>query len=214
MSKSKKIAPKDLSTEEKIKCSARKLFTQNGYAATGTREIAKEAGINLALLNYYFRSKRKLFELVMKENVYLFFGAIIEDINNNPRPFEKQLQFLISRYIDMLMENPDLPLFVLNILQSGKIPFENKDDPLIKSIQQMRGCFLKGIQEALEKGKVKTLHPFHVITNMMGLIIFPFIASSLLKSRSGNISSKEFERLMLERKRLIPKWIKAEMKVK
>ena len=47
---------------------ARKLFTQKGFAAIRTRDIAKEAGINLALLNYYFRSKEKLFDIVMMDN--------------------------------------------------------------------------------------------------------------------------------------------------
>src|SRR5450432_1198429 len=214
MGKAKKIEVKDLSTEEKIKAAAKKLFTKKGYAATRTRDIAEESGINLALLNYYFRSKKKLFELVMKENVYLFMGVIIENMNNNPRPFEEQLDFIVSHYIDMLLENPDLPFFVLNLLQSGKLTFEDKDDPLIRNIQQMRGSFLKNIQDAMKKGKIKNIHPLHIIANLMGLIIFPFIASSLLMARSGNISRREFEQLMIERKKLIPEWIKSIMNAK
>ncbi|HMC86361.1 MAG TPA: TetR/AcrR family transcriptional regulator [Chitinophagaceae bacterium] len=214
MAKAKKIEVKDLSTEEKIKAAAKKLFTKKGYAATRTRDIAEESGINLALLNYYFRSKKKLFELVMKENVYLFMGVIIENMNNNPRPFEEQLDFIVSHYIDMLLENPDLPFFVLNLLQSGKLTFEDKDDPLIRNIQQMRGSFLKNIQDAMKKGKIKNIHPLHIIANLMGLIIFPFIASSLLMARSGNISRREFEQLMTERKKLIPEWIKSIMNAK
>jgi AcrR family transcriptional regulator len=214
MAKAKKRGAKDLSTEEKIKAAAKKLFTKKGYAATRTRDIAEDAGINLALLNYYFRTKKKLFELVMKENVYLFMGVIIENMNNNPRPFEEQLDFIVSHYIDMLLENPDLPFFVLNLLQSRKLSFEDKGDPLIRNIQHVRSSFLKNIQDAMKKGKIKNIHPLHIIANMMGLIIFPFIASSLLMARSGNINRKEFEQLMIERKKLIPEWIKSIMNVK
>lgn len=60
----------DQTTEEKIKIAARKLFTRKGFAAVKTRDIAEEAGINLALLNYYFRSKEKLFKLIMEESFY------------------------------------------------------------------------------------------------------------------------------------------------
>jgi AcrR family transcriptional regulator len=211
MTKTKQIKIKDLSAEEKIKIAAKKLFTHKGYAATRTRDIAKEAGINLSLLNYYFRSKKKLFELVMKENVHLFLGAIIENINANPRSFEDQLEFIVSHYIDLLLENPDLPFFVLNLLQSGKLTFDDKDDPLLENITQMRSSFLKDIRDAMEKRKVKNMHPFHIIANMMGMVIFPFIASSLMMARSGNISRKEFEQLMMERKKLIPEWIKSMM---
>jgi len=208
MAKEKNITTKDLSTEEKIKAAAKKLFTQKGFAATRTRDIAEEAGINLALLNYYFRSKEKLFELVMRENIHLFLGAMIENINNNPRPFEEQLDFIVSNYIDMLLENPGLPFFVLNLLQSGKLTNEETDDPLFRNIETMRSSFLKNIQGAMEKGEIKNIHPLHIIANIMSLIIFPFIASSLLMARAGNISRTEFEQLMIERKKLIPEWIK------
>ncbi len=208
MSKDKKIAVKDLSTEEKIKVAAKKLFTQKGFAATKTRDIAEEAGINLALLNYYYRSKEKLFELVMRENVHLFLGAMIEKINNNPLPFEEQLDFIVGNYIDMLLENPGLPFFVLNLLQSGKLTDEDKDDPLFSNIQRMRSSFLNNVQIAMEKEGIKNVHPLHIIANMMSLIIFPFIASSLLIAKAGNITRIEFEQLMIERKKLIPQWIK------
>jgi AcrR family transcriptional regulator len=214
LAKGKEITEKDLSTEEKIKEAARKLFTQKGFAATRTRDIADEAGINLALLNYYFRSKEKLFELVIKENVHLFVGAMIEKINNNPLPFEQQLDFIVSNYIDMLLKNPDLPFFVLSLLQSGKLPDGNEDDPLFRNIQQMRSTFLKNIQVAMDKGEIKNMHPLHIIANIMSLIIFPFIASSLLMARAGNVSRVEFEQLMIERKKLIPEWIKAMILVK
>ena len=55
----------NLSTEEKFKEAARIVFTKKGYAATKTRDIAEQAGLNLALLNYYFRSKEKLFEIIV-----------------------------------------------------------------------------------------------------------------------------------------------------
>ena len=213
MAKEKKQAVKDLSTEEKIKAAARKLFTQKGFAATKTRDIAEAAGINLALLNYYFRSKEKLFELVMKENVQLFLGAMIENINNNPRPFEEQLNFIVGNYIDMLLENPGLPFFVLNLLQSGDLPTNDKDDPLFRNMEQMRSSLLKNIQDAMKNGEIKDIHPLHIIANLMSLIVFPFIASTLLMARSGNISRPEFEKLMIERKKLIPEWIKGMMRV-
>ena len=46
------------STESKIKDAAKIVFHKKGFTATRTRDIAEEAGLNLALLNYYFRSKK------------------------------------------------------------------------------------------------------------------------------------------------------------
>jgi AcrR family transcriptional regulator len=213
LAKKKEPAIKDLTTEEKIKAAAKKLFTQKGFAATKTRDIAEEAGINLALLNYYFRSKEKLFELVMKENIQLFLGVMIEKINTNPLSFDEQIDFIVSSYIDMLLENPGLPFFVLNLLQSGNVPDGDLNDPLLKNIEKMRNSFLHNIKAAMEKGEIKHVHPLHLIANLMGMLIFPFIARPLLMARSGNISQAEFGQLMIERKKLIPEWIKGMIRV-
>ena len=73
-SEKKKI---DTSTEEKIKEAARTVFHKKGFAATRTRDIAEEADINLALLNYYFRSKAKLFEIIMVETLQMFINGML-----------------------------------------------------------------------------------------------------------------------------------------
>src|SRR4051794_24037459 len=92
----------DFSTEEKIKEAAKKVFMKKGYGATRTRDIAEEAGINLALLNYYFRSKDKLFELVMLEKVQKLFGVIAPVITDEHMDLENKINMLVSNYIDML----------------------------------------------------------------------------------------------------------------
>ena len=206
---SKKNIEKDNSTEERIKAAAKKLFTQKGFAATRTRDIAEESGINLALLNYYFRSKEKLFEIVMKENVVLFMGGIVETINNKKDlSFEEKIEILIDKYIDMLIANPDLPFFILSVSRTEEFKSDVSDDPIMNRIKQMRASFMETILRDIQSGKMKPVHPLHIISNLMSLIVFPFAASALLKSRTG-ISDKEFESLMRERKKLIPMWMKA-----
>src|SRR3979411_2907460 len=105
MSKKKK-ADSALSTEEKIKEAARIVFMKKGFAATRTRDIAEAAGINLALLNYYFRSKEKLFELIMIEKLRKFFGFIAPIICDDSTSLETKLELLASNYVDMLLINP------------------------------------------------------------------------------------------------------------
>lgn len=211
MAKKREIE-KDLSTEAKIKAAAKKLFTQNGFEATRTRDIAEEAGINLALLNYYFRSKQKLFEIVMRENVVLFMGGILETIHNNQHlTFDEKIELLIDKYIDMLLANPDLPFFILSISRTEEFKSDDSDNPILKGMKQMRASFMQTILEDIQSGKIKPVHPLHIISNLMSLIVFPFAASALLKTRT-NISDKEFRSLMIERKKLIPVWIKAMFK--
>ena len=109
----------DTSTEEKIKEAARVIFMRKGYSATRTRDIAEEAGINLALLNYYFRSKEKLFELVMMEKLQKFFGVIMPVAMDPQTSLKKKLDLLVNSYITMLIDNPDLPIFVLSEIRNN-----------------------------------------------------------------------------------------------
>src|SRR3546814_9893066 len=108
----------NISTEEKIKEAARKVFTRKGYAAARTRDIAEEAGINLALLNYYFRSKEKLFHQVMIERMQELFGVLIPVMNDPSTALETKLRLITENYIATIGRNPDLPLFVLSEIRN------------------------------------------------------------------------------------------------
>ena len=104
----------NISTEEKIKLAARTVFMRKGYAATRTRDIAEESGLNLALINYYFRSKENLFNIVMLEICQLFASNVKELLNNSETSIEQKIEKLVHHYIDMLQSNPSIPFFILN----------------------------------------------------------------------------------------------------
>src|ERR1700678_2054851 len=102
------------STEEKIKEAARRVFTRKGYSGTRTRDIAEESGYNLALINYYFRSKEKLFDIIMLEHMQTFIHSVMGIVNDSTTSLNEKIASLIAHYIDMLIKNPDLPIFVLS----------------------------------------------------------------------------------------------------
>jgi len=190
----------DLSTEEKIKEAARKVFTQKGYAATRTRDIAEEAGINLALLNYYFRSKQKLFEQVMMEKVQLLFGLIAPVFNNPETSLEAKVEMVVSLYIDMITQHPDLPLFVLSEIRNHPDHFANTFN--VGQILQ-QSSFIKQLKERRPE-----TNPLHFIMNMIGMTLFPFIARPVFEA-IGAADTAQFNSLMIERKTLIPLWTNA-----
>lgn len=206
----KKVKQIDTSTEEKIKEAAKKLFTQKGFEAVKTRDIAAEAGINLALLNYYFRSKQKLFDVVMMENMQQFIKGVAAILMDDEAPIDKKLETLVAHYIDILCTTPDLALFIFNHIRSAAK--DNRDDLEIPAeIIAARNKIQKQLSAAMDAGLIARIDPTHLMANMMGLIIFPFIASPILKSKRG-ISDKKFIELMQERKKLIPMWLKGMLK--
>jgi len=199
-----------ISTEEKIKEAARRLFTQKGYAAVKTRDIAEEAGINLALLNYYFRSKEKLFNMIMAESLQQFILGIASILKDETVAREERMEKIVSYYIDMLTQYPDLPLFILSEMKRQPQQLASKFDPVIGSA---RANILKEVQNEIKDGKIANLHIVHFIANFIGLTVFPFVASPMLQ-RVAQVNDKQFKELMQERKKLIPLWIKTITSVK
>src|ERR1035437_980219 len=200
----------DPTTEEKIKNAARTVFHKKGYAATRTRDIAEEAQINLALLNYYFRSKEKLFDIIMMETMQDFLISIKSILNDENASFEKKIESIVCNYIDLLIAQPDIPLFVLSEIRNdaaGLVSKINGKKALMKS------HFILQFQQQVKSGKIAAIHPLHFIMNLLGMIVFPFVGSPMLKSL-GDINQKEFDELMLQRKKLIPKWVNAMLKIK
>jgi len=192
-------ADDNLSTEEKIKEAARTVFTKKGYAATKTRDIAEEAGLNLALLNYYFRSKEKLFELIMAEKIQQLFSSLAPALNNRDTSLEEKMDWIAANYIEMLLKNPDLPLFVLSEIRNDPERFGKRI--------QLENYIMKSyfIQQIVEKNK--EINPIQFYINFLGMMVFPFLAKPIFNA-TGAISEKEYIQLVEQRKTLIPKWMK------
>ncbi len=199
----------DSSTEEKIKEAARIVFYKKGFAATRTRDIAEEAGINLALLNYYFRSKAKLFELIMIETMAGFFQNLMMVLNDKNTSIDEKVVEVVGKYIDLIIKEPEIPTFIISELRNNPNLLLQKI-PLKEVIETSE--FLKQHQEAVKKGSIKEPNPLHFLINILGLTVFPFIAKPMLLG-SSKLDDKEFEKLMQERKKLIPMWVKATMSV-
>ena len=205
MEKARKLEKKDLSTEQKIKDAAAIVFQKKGFAATRTRDIAEEAGLNLALINYYYRSKKNLFDIIMEEKLRTFFRTFIPFILSEEQMPDEKIKRISKDYINLLLENPDLPLFVLNAIDTNPEHFTK----MVYGAEQ--------IQHSPLVAQLKSLNPKakfeQFFLNIMALCVFPFIMKPAI-SHLSEILSKDFEKLMKERIELIPKWMDAMIKVK
>jgi AcrR family transcriptional regulator len=187
----------DTTTEEKIKDAARNVFTQKGYHGTRTRDIAEEAGINLALLNYYFRSKEKLFEIVMLEKMQKLFGSIIPIINNPVTTLEEKIYTMVEIYFKILSENQDLPLFVLNEIKNNATRI---DDMFHPGKLLAESALVKQFKE-----KRPDTNPFQLALSLLGFVLFPYVARPIFQGALKDPG--DFAALMKERKKLIPEWM-------
>ncbi len=194
---------KDKTTEEQILAAAKKVFVRDGMTGARMQDIADEAGINKALLHYYFKNKEKLFEVIFMEAANRLFPKINEIFTAELPLFEKIERFC-DEYITLVMENPYLPLFVLNEINRdpgyflGKV-WKGKNVP-------QPHLFLAQIETEKSKGNIKNIHPMHLLLNMLSMTIFPFVAKPMLQKNMG-MDEHQFRAIMEQRKKEIPKFI-------
>ncbi|WP_226065255.1 TetR/AcrR family transcriptional regulator [Kaistella polysaccharea] len=189
----------EYSTEDKILIAASKVFTEKGFSGTRTRDIAEEAGINLALLNYYFRTKEKLFEQVMKVKIVLLFGQIIPIITNEKTSLDEKINLASIKYFDILTKNPNLPIFVLSEIQ--------KKTSDVKSILPFEKVLNNSYLMKQIKERKPDVNPFHFLLNFLSMTVFPFLGKPILQS-FDLMDDAEFQQFVEERKTMVPMWIK------
>jgi TetR/AcrR family transcriptional regulator len=193
---------KDDTSREKILAAAKNVFLQKGMSGARMQDIADEAGINKALVHYYFKSKEKLFETIFKEASAQFFPRIEHIIESDIPLFEK-INHFCEAYISMMQQNPYLPMFVLNEVNKQPERFRQR---FRKNRELLLAKFAGQIEREIKRRKIKPVNPAHLFINMIAMCIFPFIAKPIWMMTSG-MDELQFRYFMEQRKTEIPKFI-------
>lgn len=179
------------STEERIKAAAAKIFMEKGFDGTTTRDIAKEAGLNSALMNYYFRSKEKLFAGVFSEMCELFFQGLTE-ILSKPLSFQDKILALIDHDFKIFRENPALSNFILNELHRN--PDRLLD--ITKRGALLRNSVLeKQFNDAVAAGEIRNVDINHILLLIPSNVQFIFI-SKPMTMKMHNMTESDFDRFL------------------
>lgn len=190
-------ATKDQNTELLILNAARKVFTQKGYAAARMDDIAREAGMNRALIHYYFRSKEKMFDLIFEENLRNFYTGFLHILSSDA-PMREKIRNLVHNEIDTLLENPSLPLFIVN--EIARNPEKLKEKLKHVQVHQFFTEFTTQFEAEFCGGSNKSVSPHQFLISLMSMCIFPFMGKPMLVHVMG-LSEEQFRQVMENRKK-------------
>ena len=193
---------KNISTEENILMIAREVFMKNGYDGTSMQMIADAAEINKSLLHYYYRSKEKLFTRIF-EKVFNQFIPHVGVIFMSDKPLEEKINAFVDRYMEVFMENPLIPIFVMQEL--SKNPQQLAE--LIKEAGINPDIMIDNISLTLEKENAAIKDPRHFLVNLIGLCVFPFAARPLIQRMLFGNDEEAYHDFLIERKKEVPKFI-------
>ena len=194
---------KDRGTEEKILDAARKVFVRDGMMGARMQDIADEAGINKALLHYYFRNKELLFEKIFLDAAQHIFPRM-NAVFQSEVPLFQKIESFVDAYITVVMENPYLPIFVLNEINRDPDRFLKKLWP--NHSKPNPAPLLKQIQEEVAAGRIKPIDPASLLVNMISLVVFPFVGRPMIQHMIG-MDKKQFAAFMQQRKQELSRFI-------
>jgi TetR/AcrR family transcriptional regulator len=189
-------------TEEKILEAAKNVFVTKGMEGARMQEIADEAGINKALLHYYFRSKERLFEAIFGGIIKFAFPKITQIVQSDAGIVVKIEQF-VDAYLEILLKHPFIPGFIMKEL--GRDP-----SSLFKMITKFGlnpQIIFTQIEEAMDRGEIIRMSPHHLAINLVSMCVFPFAARPVISFLIFKDNDAELEVFYQERARVIKQFI-------
>ncbi len=182
-------------TEQKILDAAQQVFIRKGMEGSRMQEIADEAGINKALVHYYFRNKQKLFEAifntVFKKAFPSIKAMIISDL-----PIDEKIGIFIDKYMSLLLKNPYIPMFILKEI--------NRDPEFLASAIRNQGInpseLFAVFENEMEKGNIRKMNPKDLLINMLALSIFPIAGRPLMAEMFFDGDKNAYKTFLNERK--------------
>lgn len=167
-------------TEQKIIAAATEVFLEKGKTGARMEEIARMAGINQALLHYYFRSKDRLYHEVfsheLKKVMPDLFNAL--DLNADMQNF---MRSFIYNYIDRIHHNPKVPRFFLwETREGGENIKKILDDVFSLESGPVPETIIRKIQGAVKNNEIRQVDPYHLMISLIGMCVYSFIATPIL----------------------------------
>lgn len=193
---------KDSNTEKKILDAAKTVFERKGMYGARMQEIADEAGINKALLHYYYRSKEKLFDAVFVGAFKEFFPNLMQLLESDMDVTER-LEKIVDHYVNLMHSNPFLPVFIITEV--------NRDAFRIKELMSNAGMnpkvIIHKVQQLQNQGHLPNIDPRHIIVNLISMTVFPHLSRPLLQPMMFDDDKKAYDNFLAERKGVIMKMI-------
>ncbi|MDR1682601.1 MAG: TetR/AcrR family transcriptional regulator [Candidatus Symbiothrix sp.] len=158
---------------------AEKIFMEKGYSGARCMDIADEAGINHAMLHYYFRTKETLFNRIFEEKVSHFLHSFEFTLDDN-QTFLENIKNCIEKHFEFLEKQPGLPFFVFREIIQDRTKKDfiyqkimTKGTPIFQKLNQ-------AIQIEMEKGAIRPISLMDLVINIGSLNVFAFIAAQML----------------------------------
>lgn len=176
-------------TESEILRAAEQEFMLKGFDGAKTASIARAAGVTHAMLHYYFRTKEQLFDRILTDKMSLMGRSVLTAFGNSQLPLLERLKDGILRHFDFLMENPDLPRFIVNEVFSRPERYDIMRGSISRLADSLMQSVQKELDESAARGEIVAMDVRMLMLDIICLNVFPFIAYPVIEPIFGSIAA-------------------------
>ena len=192
------MGAEEAQTEKLIKQKAKILFFQKGFLDATTQEIADEAGVNRALIHYYFRSREQLLDTLLDETLQ---GKRerVRTILTSERSFREKIASYIDAIVDYGLKYPYLDNFIIS--ETARRPEKIK---LFCARDKFKSSDLirEALDEEIKKGKIAPISAEQFMVNLISLCNYPLLAKSVIQTIHG-LTDSAYRKFLVDRKQII-----------
>ena len=148
---------------------AEKLFAVTGFDATSVRDIAKEAGVNIAMISYYFGSKEKLMEAVFEQRTNNIRIKVENLMQNQEMTNLQKVNILIDDYVEKFISQQEFHKIMM------REQLIDKNTPIAGFIHELKKRNLQSIKKLIQDGQKsgefkKNIDIVLMMTTMVGTV--------------------------------------------
>ncbi|MEQ8686907.1 MAG: TetR/AcrR family transcriptional regulator [Imperialibacter sp.] len=185
-------------TEQVIKQKAKELFFKKGLIKTTTQEIADAAGVNRALIHYYFRSREHMLSILLDEAMAEK-RERVKSILSFDLPFREK----IARYIDAIITYNMTYPYLENFIISETVRNKDRTEAYCARNQSRSSDLIRDqLAEEIQQGRLAPITPEHFLVNLIALCNYPMLAKPILRTIHG-MTEEAYHEFLLERKQVI-----------
>jgi AcrR family transcriptional regulator len=189
------MSEKYQATERRIMAAAHEVFLRSGTAGARMQEIADEAGVNKALLHYYFRSKERLAQAVFEAAAAEMFGFVYR-LLASAESLEEKVRAVVSAEMDFLKRKPYLPGYILSELHHRPERITRIVETVGRPPLEVLG---RQLSTAAEAGRLRRIGVEEFVIDLVSLIVFPFAGRPMIGALLG-LEDAAYERMLEERR--------------
>jgi AcrR family transcriptional regulator len=170
----------DPEARAKIIAAAEGLFAARGYAGTAIRDIAAGAGVNGAMIHYYFGNKEGLYHTIL-ENAAAAVRALLEGAIRDAETSKGRLRGFIEAYSTYIFTHPDFARIMHREMLAGGAHLK---EILGHTIGRNYSMIREVIKEGVRRGELRPVDADLTPLSLIGMIVFfqfaqPVIAVAL-----------------------------------